>query len=226
MAGEKITGSISVFLLAENRLLREALAKVLIKKSEICVVADAGFSPEIVTRLAETRPRVLVVDSAVFGCAGVSVVTASRAEVPGLRVVMIGMDADKDVFLRCVSSGVTGYVLKEASAAEITAAVLGVACGEAICPPRLCAALFEYVAQLHVHAPGLSSKQQLGLTRREQQLVQMMSAGLTNKEIASQWNLSEQTIKNHVHHVLRKLGAGDRLTAVEFCRHEGLIAAS
>jgi len=64
----------------------------------------------------------------------------------------------------------------------------------------------------------------LGLTRREQQLVQMISNGLTNKEIASQLNLSEQTVKNHIHRMLRKLGAADRLGAVELCRMPGAVA--
>jgi len=67
-------------------------------------------------------------------------------------------------------------------------------------------------------------KHNLGLTRREQQLVQLIGRGLTNKEIASQLNLSEQTIKNHVHRMLQKLGASDRLAAVELCRMPGVVA--
>jgi DNA-binding NarL/FixJ family response regulator len=64
----------------------------------------------------------------------------------------------------------------------------------------------------------------LGLTRREQQLVQMVSQGLSNKEIANQLSLSEQTVKNHIRRMLRKLGASDRLSAVDVCRAEGIVA--
>ena len=224
MALDKTPGSTNVFLLAENRLLREALAKVLCKKSDVRVCAAAGFTPDILKRIGEIKPHILLLDSAVFACSDLRVVTASRREVPGLKVVMIGMEADKGVFLRCVRAGVTGYVLKDASAAEITAAVEGIARGEAVCPPQLCLALFEYVTRSHLQVPSLYGRQRFGLTRREQQLVQMISLGLSNKEIASQLNLSEQTVKNHVHRMLHKLGAGDRLTAVEFCRQEGLVA--
>ena len=62
----------------------------------------------------------------------------------------------------------------------------------------------------------------LGLTRREQGLIPLIAEGLTNKEMASRLNLSEQTVKNHVHRMLRKVGAPDRLSIVEVCRNEGL----
>jgi DNA-binding NarL/FixJ family response regulator len=85
-------------------------------------------------------------------------------------------------------------------------------------------ALFERVANQKTHPPSFAIRHNLGLTRREQQLVQMISRGLTNKEIASQLNLSEQTVKNHIHRMLRKLGATDRLGAVELCRVPGAVA--
>jgi DNA-binding NarL/FixJ family response regulator len=139
-------------------------------------------------------------------------------------VVMVGMEANRETFLRAVRDGVVGYVLKDASAVEVAAAVRSVAGDEAVCPPTLCLNLFQYVATQRAQAPSFHIKHSLGLTRREQQLVQMISRGLTNKEIASQLNLSEQTVKNHIHRMLRKLGASDRLAAVELCRMPGAVA--
>ena len=108
---------------------------------------------------------------------------------------------------------------------EVAAAVRSVANGEAICPPTLCRVLFDEFAKPNIQAhPSFTLRRNLGLTRREQQLVQMISHGLTNKEIAAQLNLSEQTIKNHIHRMLRKLGATDRLGAVEICRMPGFVA--
>ena len=117
-----------------------------------------------------------------------------------------------------------GYILKDASAMEVGTAVRAVALGEAVCPPALCRILFEQVAQQNSVPFGFIIKSNLGLTRREQQLIQMIGHGLTNKQIATQLNLSEQTIKNHIHRILRKLGASDRLTAVELCRMTGAVA--
>jgi len=224
MAAEKISETIDVFLLAENRLLREALGRVLSKKNDIRVLAASAFATAVVAEVADCKPHVLLIDSAVFACSDVRVVTAIRQISPAVKILMIGMENDEQTFLRCVRAGVTGYLLKDASAIEIAAGVRSVAYEEAVCPPRLCSALFDYVAKQRAQMPTLRAKVQFGLTRREQQLVQMISGGLSNKEIASQLNLSEQTIKNHVHRVLRKLGAGDRLSAVEFCRQEGIVA--
>jgi DNA-binding NarL/FixJ family response regulator len=216
--------NVQVFILAENRLLREALARILSKKCDIQVVGAAAFSPDVVGQISSAAPDVLLSDSAAVGLSNLRLVSEVRAAIPGVRVVMIGMEADRDTFLRAVRDGITGYVLKDASAMEVAAAVRSVANGEAVCPPSLCLALFERVASQNTHSASFVIRHNLGLTRREQQLVQLISNGLTNKEIASQLNLSEQTVKNHVHRMLRKLGATGRLGAVELCRAPGAVA--
>jgi DNA-binding NarL/FixJ family response regulator len=216
--------TVRVFILAENRLLREALTRILSKKSDIQVVGAAAFSPDVVGEISRTAPGVLLSDSAALALSDLRLVSEVRAAIPGLKVVMIGMEADRETFLRAVRDGIAGYVLKDASALEVAAAVRSVANEEAVCPPSLCLMLFERVANQNTHPPSFVIRHNLGLTRREQQLVQLISHSLTNKEIASQLNLSEQTVKNHIHRMLRKLGATDRLGAVELCRAPGAVA--
>ena len=215
--------SVQVFILAENRLLREALTRILGKKNDILVVGASAFSPDVVEQISSVAPDVLLSDSAAIALSDLRLVSEVRAAIPGLKVVMIGMDADREIFLRAVRDGIVGFVLKDASAMEVAAAVRSVANNEAVCPPGLCLALFESVAS-RTSPASFVIRHNLGLTRREQQLVQMISHGLTNKEIASQLNLSEQTVKNHIHRMLRKLGATDRLGAVEICRMPGAVA--
>ena len=215
---------VQVFILAENRLLREALTRILSKKSDFRVVGASPFSPEIVGQISRAGPDVLLSDSAAVALSDLRLVAEVRAAIPGLKVIMIGMEADPDMFLRAVRDGIVGYVLNDASAIEVAAAVRSVTNGEAVCPPSLCIKLFERVASQNNQPVGLVIRHNLGLSRREQQLVQMISRGLTNKEIALQLNLSEQTVKNHVHRMLRKLGASDRLRAVELCRIPGAVA--
>jgi DNA-binding NarL/FixJ family response regulator len=215
---------VQVFILAENRLLREALTRILNKKSDLRVVGASAFSPDVVEQISSAAPDVLLSDSAAVALSELRLVSEVRAAIPGLKVVMIGMDAERETFLRAVRDGIVGFVLKDASALEVAAAVRSVANDEAVCPPGLCLALFERVASQNTHPASFVIRHNLGLTRREQQLVQMIGRGLTNKEIASQLSLSEQTVKNHVHRMLRKLGASDRLRAVELCRAPGAIA--
>jgi len=218
-----VVESVQVFILAENRLLREALTRILGKKNDIRVVGASAFSPDVVEQISSAAPDVLLSDSAAVALSDLRLVSEVRAAIPGLKVVMIGMDADREIFLRAVRDGIVGFVLKDASAMEVATAVRSVANDQAVCPPGLCLALFESVASRNNPA-SFVIRHNLGLTRREQQLVQMISHGLTNKEIASQLSLSEQTVKNHIHRMLRKLGATDRLGAVEICRMPGAVA--
>jgi DNA-binding NarL/FixJ family response regulator len=218
MSTEGVSGAIGVFLLAENRLLRDALSKILTKKNDIRVLAAGPCSPHILQQVAELMPHVLLLDSAAFGFSDAQIISSARKALPGLKVVMIGMEPNKETFLRAVRAGVAGYVLKDAPAAEVAAAVRSVACDEAVCPPKLCLVLFEAVARQSFQMPQFYSRQKFGLTRREQQLLEMISCGLTNKEIACELNLSDQTVKNHIHRILQKVGVSDRLSAVEMCR--------
>jgi DNA-binding NarL/FixJ family response regulator len=215
---------IGVYLLAENRLLREALTRILSNKNDMEVVGASGFSSQLMQQIAAAAPDVLLFDSMPFALSDLGIVSELRKASPNLRVIMIGMEPDRDLFLRAVREGAAGYVLKDASAMEVSAAVRAVASAEAVCPRELCRTLFDYIAQQSRSLPSFHMKQQLGLTRREQQLVEMIGRGLTNKEIAQQLNVAEQTIKNHVHRMLRKVGASDRLAVVELCRLQGWVA--
>jgi DNA-binding NarL/FixJ family response regulator len=209
---------IDVFLVTENRLLREALMRIFGEKSDLCLVGATALSPYIVREVASSGAHVLLSDSGASILSDLQIIPELRTAAPHLRVVLIGMEADSTTFVKAVRAGVLGYVLKDASSADVAAAVRSVAKNEAVCPPTLCRTLFDYVAAPQLQGTCLQAKHPFGLTRREQQLVEMMGRGLTNKEIASQLNLSEQTLKNHVHRVLQKVGAGDRLVAVELCR--------
>jgi len=218
----QVSANVSVFLLAENRLLREALARILNKKSNITIAGSGSYSPNIETVLASLVPDVLLFDPLDWNL-GLSLIRHLRDSLPSLKIVMIGMDTDGELFLRAVREGVAGYLLKDAPASEVAAAVRSVANNYAVCPQELCQVLFDYVSRQRAHFPNLAVKQQLGLTRREQQLVELISRGLTNKEIALELGLSEQTVKNHIHRVLRKVGVSDRLEAVEMCRTQGFL---
>ena len=210
----------AVFLLAENRLLREALVRLLHKKNDIRVVGANSYSAAVHQEIIAARPNIIVLDSSGPGSSKMPLIPALQAIIPGLRFVMVDMDVDEGVFLRAVREGVVGYVLKNASALEVAGTIRSVAMGEAVCPPALSAALFRCVAQQASDPPAFSCGADLGLSRREQQMVELLRERLTNKEIAVRLNLSEQTVKNHVHRILRKVGAPNRLSVVERCESQ------
>jgi DNA-binding NarL/FixJ family response regulator len=217
---DKSTG---VYILSENKFLREALSRMLKKRSALGALSGPRITAEVKAEILRACVRVLLLDSVSLFLAEDQAIQQLRAEAPALSILLIGMEDDEQTFLQTVRRGATGYVLKEASAAEVVGAVRAMTNGEAVCPPRLCRILFESVAQQSQWLPQSRSRALWGLTPREQQLVPLLARGLRNKEIAGHLNVSEQTVKNHVHRILHKVGADTRLDAVDLCREQGLL---
>jgi len=216
--------AIRVGMIAESRLIREALTAVLNQKTEMCIVASGCYSPEAIAAVADAGAQIVLLDADSFAAYGAQTIEAVHQQMPDGKVIMLGMQGDSETFIRAVRTGIGGYILRDASACDVAAAILLVASGEAVCPPKLCLLMFEYMARQGACMPDLFGKMEFGLTRREQQLVHMISRGLTNKEIAGELNLSDQTVKHHVHQILGKVGVPDRMTAVEVCRLHGMFA--
>lgn len=205
---------IRVFLLIENRLLREALVRLFRKRSDVLVVGESGQSDLTPEDIFASNCDVLVLGSFQTNWR----LPLERSGQLGLKVVLIGMDADENQFMNSVRAGVSGYLLKDASASDVVSSVRAVFRGEAVCPPQLCHTLFQFVAQMAVEAAARSPVSRPDLTLRQQQLVGLVAQGLTNKEIASRLNLSEFTVRNHIHRILKQVDAESRSEAVETIR--------
>jgi DNA-binding NarL/FixJ family response regulator len=212
------TRVLKLFLLVENRLLREALAAIVRKQADFSVVGVDRYTPSIEKQFLESKCDLLVADHASATIFPSTFVVDSLSLAPDMKIVLLGMEEDSEIFLQAVRSGVSGYLLGDASAEETLAAVRRVAQGEAVCPPRLCLHLFRFVAREALKGSLVLNQRvctKLGLTPRQQQLVSFLARGLTNKEIAANLNLSEFTVKNHVHRIMRQLNAESRYAAVQ-----------
>ncbi len=215
-----------VFLVAENCLLRETLARVLRKKADFVVAGALPFSPTMIEAISVAHPDVVLFDSAKVALSGPHAVACMRKAGLNVKIVMTGMEADEATFLRAVGEGVVGYVLEDAPASENIRAIRAVAQGEAVCPPQYSALLFQCAARDISCSYGPAHTTRFNLSRREQQLVGLLRLGFSNKEIGNSLNLSEQTVKNHIHRILRKVGANDRLEIVVRCQTEGLAVTA
>jgi DNA-binding NarL/FixJ family response regulator len=214
---------IRVFVAAENRLLRETLARVLSKGGFIEVSATDSAVPFHTDALLEASPDILLLTSRGSLQEDLSAILQVRSAAPAVRILLIGMAEEEREFLQCVRAGIRGYLLRDASAGEVLQSVQAVAAGEAVCPGSLCAVLFRYLESDATSLPCTNSKRRLGLSRRELQLIPLIAQGLTNKEIANHFSLSEQTVKNHLYRMKHKIGAEDRLEMVQLYRTQGFL---
>jgi DNA-binding NarL/FixJ family response regulator len=226
LAEEIVESKVRVFIFCSNRLLRESISRILLKKQDLDLEGAEAPGPRFQEQVAHAQADVIVLDSvqllADHAAARCEALESSRSR----RYVLVAMADDPQLFLAAVRSGALGYVLQEASADDVVAAIRGVSHGEAVCPSKLARLLFDYVASQANDLPNGRTQAQLGLTRREQQLVPMIGRGLTNKEIAGHLNLSEQTVKNHIHRILRKVGVDGRLEIQEACHAQTFGARS
>ena len=215
----------NVFLATENRLLRDTLARLLRKQSGISIAGVAantdGFSAQVVESACDVVLTDFSPDSSNSPLLG-----NLHQENSQLKIILIGMADNPEIFMKAIHLGARGYVLKDASALEIVTAIRRVARGEAFCPPNLCMVLIEQIWKEQrskldsAHSPTPNCGR---LTHRQVQLMTLVADGLSNKEIASSLNLSQFTVKNHLRRVMRQVEATSRYDAVELIRASGLL---
>ena len=206
--------SARVFLLLENRLLRETMARVLRKRDDLQVVGSESRERCTPQLIRDSQCHVVVFDFLdpewlrLTRCAD-----PPDRSVP--RSLLIGMSGEFEQFLAAVNLGVTGYLLTEASTEEVLVAVRLIARGSAVCSPPLCGCLFQYVSSISKCRSVQTGVARPRLTLRQQSLTALVAKGWTNKEIAAHLNLSEFTVRNHIHRILKRVGATTRSQAVE-----------
>ncbi len=207
-----------VFALCCNRLLRESIARILSKKTDLEIIASRAPGSASREEILASGTDILVLDSMqfLFGNPPPALPNLSRS----LACVLVAMENDHNRFLTAIRGGVRGYVLQDASAADVVSAIRTVAEGQVVCPPEYMQVLFDFVATQTEELPNSQRRAKWGLTRREQQLIPLIGRGLSNKEIANYLSLSEQTVKNHIHRILRKVGVSSRLSVFEVCQNQ------
>ena len=212
-----------IYVAAENRFLRESLSRMLATRAGIEIVGVKAAKPLDREALVSSGAELVLLLS--DGCVGEELewIQLVRRLAPRVRILMIGMANEPGEFLQCVRAGISGYLLQDSSAEEVLEAIQAVRAGEAVCPGSLCTVLFRYFERETSDPQFASVRQRLGLTRREQQLVPLIAKGFTNKEIAGQLCLSEQTVKNHLYRMKHKIGAEDRFSIVQRYRTQGFL---
>jgi DNA-binding NarL/FixJ family response regulator len=207
-----------LIVIIENRMLREAITGLLQKQVDFSVVSSIRYSPSAYQLIASSDCDVLLADQASAVAFPSNFISDLLAISVGRKAILFGMENDPEPFLQAVRSGISGYLLGEASAEETVAAIRRVIAGEAVSPPCLCHHLFQFVARTTREGSMILNQRlchRLGLTARQQQLIALLARGFTNKEIAESMHLSEFTVKNHVHRIMRRLNAQSRYAAVQ-----------
>ncbi|MER7339281.1 response regulator transcription factor [Streptomyces sp. NPDC000075] len=204
---------VRVLVVDDQDLVREGIAALLGIQPGIEVVGSARDGGEAVDVAGRSHPDVVLMDVRMPGMDGVAATALLRRQLPGCRIVMLTTFNDDEYVGRALRAGAVGYLLKNLPAAELAQAVRLAHAGVAQFDQTVLAAL---AAGTPAPAPDL-------LTPRETEVLRLISAGATNREIAARLYLSEGTVKNHISRVLSRLGLRDRTQAALYARDNGLV---
>src|SRR4051794_11664940 len=218
---------IRVVICDDHVVFRRGLALVLEPEDDIEVVGEAADTAAAVQAVLDHLPDVVLMDLRMPGGGGLEATRRIRALHPEARVIVLTVsDDDADLF-EAVKAGAVGYLLKEVSIEEVADAVRTVAAGNSLLSPAMTSKLlggYSALAQGASSNPGRAGGQPAGnLTDREHQALRGIARGLSNREIATELGIAENTVKNHVRGVLEKLGVKSRTEAALLAVREGLV---
>jgi DNA-binding NarL/FixJ family response regulator len=220
-----VSKPVRVLIADDQRVVREGLALVLGLLPEVEVVGSASDGDEAVALAAELLPDIVLMDLRMPRCDGVEATRLLRERVPQAKVVVLTTYTDDRSVMDALRAGARGYLTKDAGGAEIRQALRQVADNHAVLDPAVQHHVVDAIAALPPAQAGRPpSPLPAGLTPREAEVLSLIAAGMSNREIAAQLLVSEGTVKSHVNHLLAKIGARDRAQAVAYAFQRGLTA--
>jgi two-component system, NarL family, response regulator LiaR len=198
---------IRVLIVDDHAVVREGLRTFLELQEGLEVVGEAGDGEEALPLAEELKPDVILMDLVMPKLDGVGAMRELRQRVPGARVIVLTSFLDDDRLMPAIRAGAAGYLLKNVQPQELARAIRLADAGETLIDPAVAARLVEAVAD------GGGAEPEHALTPREQQVLDLIARGFSNKRIALELGVAEKTVKTHVSHVLAKLGVSDRTQA-------------
>ena len=199
---------IRVFLLDDHEVVREGIRALLESDEEIEVVGEAATGDEAMVRAPLAKPDVAILDVRLQEGNGIEVCRELRSAMPDLACLMLTSFADDEAMYASVMAGAAGYVLKQIKARDLIEDVKKVASGASLMDPRAVARVVERIANPPQTDPSIAS-----LSPQEGRILDLIAEGKTNKQVAEAMFLSENTVKNYVTGLLRKLQVTSRTEA-------------
>ncbi len=206
---------ITVAVIDDNRLVREGVAAMLNKLRDFDAIAYASTEAAVA---AGRSPAVLLLDMGLGDADGARVVAALLKQMPDTRIIAMDLMPLSEEILELVNAGVAGVVMKDSSFDECVATVRAVAGGETVLPPPTTESLIAQIAQEARGRKAQEVLEDVRMTPRELEVIELIGEGLSNKEIAHRLDIAAHTVKSHVRNVMEKLALHTRLQIAAYSR--------
>jgi DNA-binding NarL/FixJ family response regulator len=215
--------TIRVLIADDQALFRRGLYVVLGTEDKIEVVAEAENGEEAVAKVEELAPDVVLMDVRMPKVNGIDATRQIRDISPSTKILMLTVSDDEDDLYEAIKAGANGYLLKEISVEEVAEAIRAVAQGQSLISPSMASKLLSEFNALAKRAEERHQFPAPTLTGRELEVLRLVARGMSNREIADELYISENTVKNHVRNILEKLHLHSRMEAVIYAVRERLL---
>lgn len=206
---------LKVLVVDDSPLFRQGLASLLNSRPDMQVVGEAGDGFEALEKARDTVPDVVLMDIIMPGCDGLEATRMIKQEMPHVQIVMLTVSESEENLFEAIKLGARGYLLKDVGAEELLRVLRGLSHGETYVAPGIAARILQEFAR-----PSRTSD---ALSGREQEVLKLVTEGLSNKEIARSLGISPSTAKNHLRNIMEKLHVRNRVeAAIRFLNGNGL----
>jgi two-component system response regulator DevR len=211
---------IHLMIVDDHEVVRLGMKAAFELESDIQVVGEASDGAEALAKVRVLDPNVILMDVRMQRMSGIEACREIKSSYPDVRILMITSFSDEEAVFDSLMAGANGYLLKNVSRTELLKALRAVAAGQSLLDSTTSQKAIEKMSGMalgNVHAPGED------LTEREREVLALIAKGYTNKQIAEELYVSEKTARNHVSHILEKLGLSRRSEAAAFAVEHKLI---
>src|SRR3954466_3867299 len=215
--------AIRVLIVDDHALFRRGLIQVLQFEDGIEVVGEAEDGEDAIAKSEALAPDVLLMDVRMPRVGGIEATRRVAESMPTSKIIMLTVSDEEDDLYEAIKAGATGYLLKEISIEEVADAIRAVMQGQTLISPSMASKLIAEFASLSRRADQRTSVPIPRLTERELDVLRLVAQGLTNREVADQLYIAENTVKNHVRNILEKLHLHSRMEAVLYAVREKLF---
>ncbi len=209
---------IRLLVIEDNRILRDGMIKMFKPYKDIEILISTGNKENTILKIHKLKPDVILLDLGLRSQNSLRMVEIVKKEFSEAKVIVMDLVPVQGDILQFVKAGANGFILKDASLEEFLDTIRSVASGEKILPNHLTHSLFSQIIEFAIKKGGTNLIDSVRMTIREKEVINLISDGLTNKEISVILNISTFTVKSHVHNILEKLALHSRLEVANISR--------
>lgn len=216
---------IRILLIEDNRLLREGILAILKPYKDIIILEASGDGKDTIAKIRKLKPNVILLDLGLRSQNSLHIVEIVKKDFPEARIIIMDLAPVQADILHYVKAGASGFILKDASLNDLLITIRSVAEGSTVLPALLVDSLFSQIVDQAVREGKSGLKDSVRMTKREREVIELLSEGMTNKEIGQKIRISTYTVKSHIHNIMEKLALHTRLEIANYSYTEEALKA-